>query len=145
MLEPGSVWKHTKRGTRYEILSMAGSQVDENETDMVVYQGLNDGGRVWVRPVDRFLEKAATADGANYNRFELMELPPAVGCCEALSRFLGLSSGNYPPIVIQRPLPYQPQESLLEEETTDDVVEEKDTFEEEESDEPEYTIKEYFA
>ena len=111
-LEPGSWWKHNKRGTRYEILSIAGSQVDENESDMVVYQGLDDGGLVWVRPVNRFLDKSN-------DRYRFVRIPGDSssrqdndGCCTALWRLLCCyyccSSGNdAPKIVIHSPRSYR--------------------------------------
>lgn len=53
---PGSFWQHYKRKTVYELIGIARSQIDENETDMVVYKSVDDG-QLWVRPLDKFLEK----------------------------------------------------------------------------------------
>ena len=84
-LDPGSEWKHSKRGTRYRILTTAESKIDENEGKLlVVYQGLDDGGKVWVRPVDNFLEKASEdawrfeklANAAEENPKEIAILQP---------------------------------------------------------------------
>lgn len=55
-LIPGSFWRHTKRQTAYELIGVAKSQVDENESDMVIYKSVDDG-QLWVRPVNKFLDE----------------------------------------------------------------------------------------
>ena len=55
-LIPGSTWQHYRRKTTYTVIGVARSQVDENESDMVVYKSIDDG-QLWVRPKERFLEK----------------------------------------------------------------------------------------
>jgi hypothetical protein len=55
-LTVGSIWKHYKRNSTYTILGVAKSQIDENESDMVVYKARDDK-QLWVRPLNRFLEK----------------------------------------------------------------------------------------
>ena len=55
-LTTGSTWQHYKRKTTYTIVGVARSQVDENESDMVIYKSTDDN-QLWIRPKDRFLEK----------------------------------------------------------------------------------------
>lgn len=59
-LRPYSIWRHAK-GAFYTVLAIAGHT--ETGEEVVVY--LDRFGKVWVRPIDLFLERFTPAEGAD--------------------------------------------------------------------------------
>ncbi len=57
MTSSNPTWLHKARGTTYEEIGRGLTQSCDSELDnrpVVVYRGLADGGRLWVRPVEEF-------------------------------------------------------------------------------------------
>jgi len=58
-LKQGQTWRHKKRGTNYEILSVTATlQVQNSILDMssVVIYVSRPEGQIWVRPIAEFLD-----------------------------------------------------------------------------------------
>lgn len=54
--KPGEIWEHYKGG-RYEIIDLA--TVEADHQTVVIYRSLADG-RIWTRPLDRFMGDVPT-------------------------------------------------------------------------------------
>lgn len=69
--QKGEIWQHYKTKGEYEIIGMGTLQVKIEDLDMkecVVYQSLEDK-KVWVRPLEDFMEKVKNEEGGETNRF----------------------------------------------------------------------------
>ena len=60
-MEPkfGDIWKHTKRGSTYEIIGIGRMRCADSAKDMqrcVVYISTANTTELWIRPVEEFLE-----------------------------------------------------------------------------------------
>ena len=67
----GEVWQHYKTKGEYTVLGVGQLQVKSTDLDMkecVIYKSLSDG-KLWVRPVDDFIEPVDTAEGNTPQRF----------------------------------------------------------------------------
>lgn len=67
----GQVWQHYKTKGEYTILGIGQLQVKSADLDMkdcVIYKSLSDG-KVWVRPMEDFIEPIDTAEGDATQRF----------------------------------------------------------------------------
>jgi hypothetical protein len=69
-IQIGATYEHSKSGRRYKVISIA--KHSETLEEMVVYQGLYDGGELWVRPRAMFLEEVEV-EGKRAPRFRLIE------------------------------------------------------------------------
>jgi hypothetical protein len=65
-LESGK-YKHFK-GNEYEVL-MVGKHT-ETEEEMVVYRDPSDPEKVWIRPLEMFLDTKKQEDGSEIQRFQ---------------------------------------------------------------------------
>ena len=68
----GGIYKHYKNQQSYRVIDI----VKHSETleELVLYEALyeNDLGRLWVRPLDMFMQKVELQDGSFVPRFELL-------------------------------------------------------------------------
>lgn len=67
-LTPGR-YRHYK-GRDYEVLDVA--RHSEDDSLLVVYQPLYGEGKLWVRPLDMFIEQVTLQDGTQVPRFALI-------------------------------------------------------------------------
>lgn len=67
-VKPGR-YKHYK-GNDYQVIGVA--KHSEDESELVVYRPLYGEGRLWVRPLDMFIE-SVNVNGKTLPRFELIE------------------------------------------------------------------------
>jgi len=68
-LTPGR-YRHYK-GNDYEVIDVA--RHSEDESLLVVYRPLYDEGKLWVRPLEMFVESVTLQDGSQVPRFALIE------------------------------------------------------------------------
>ncbi|MCE5220030.1 MAG: DUF1653 domain-containing protein [Clostridium sp.] len=66
------IYKHTKSGNLYLLLSDQAKETD-NAEPVVVYQALYEDNQIWVRPYDEFYS-FIEIDGEKKPRFELIEI-----------------------------------------------------------------------
>jgi hypothetical protein len=72
--QPGEVWQHSKTKGEYEIIGTARLQVKNEDLDMkecVIYKARTDE-KVWVRPVEDFIEEVEIGEGIKASRFSKM-------------------------------------------------------------------------
>lgn len=68
-LTPGR-YRHYK-GNDYEVIDVA--RHSEDESLLVVYRPLYGEGKLWVRPLEMFIESVTLQDGSQVPRFALIE------------------------------------------------------------------------
>ena len=68
-LKPGR-YRHYK-GNDYQVIDVATHSEDESQ--LVVYRPLYGEGKLWVRPLDMFVEEVELSDGSKVPRFALIE------------------------------------------------------------------------
>ena len=68
-LKPGK-YRHYK-GNDYQVIDVAIHS--EDESLLVVYRPLYGEGKLWVRPLDMFIEEVELADGTKVPRFAFIE------------------------------------------------------------------------
>jgi hypothetical protein len=63
------VYRHYKKGDRYEVIGFA--KHSETEEELVIYKALYGAKETWVRPLEMFTE-TVEVDGKTVKRFEYM-------------------------------------------------------------------------
>lgn len=64
MPQPGEVWSHYKAGARYEIVTLAYDE--ETGQPLVIYRRVGSDGRVWARPLSKFLSMPPDSHEARF-------------------------------------------------------------------------------
>ncbi len=67
--QPGEKYRHFK-GNEYEIVAIG--KDSETEEQKVVYRDLSDEGKVWIRPLEMFMDMKKNDDGTEVRRFTKM-------------------------------------------------------------------------
>lgn len=68
-IEIGARYKHFK-GNTYRVMMLA--KDSETKEDIVIYKAIYGDCKIWVRPLNMFMEQI-TRDGNTFNRFEEIE------------------------------------------------------------------------
>jgi hypothetical protein len=69
-LNPGENYRHFK-GNEYKIICIG--KDSETEEEKVVYQDVSDNSKIWIRPIEMFLDTKQLPDGTEVQRFRKVE------------------------------------------------------------------------